>query len=231
MFCLLDNDDKSDVRWRLRILGTFAQHCEWGLTSSVVCLCVSPHETNRQPLDGSSWNFMLRIFAKQKSVDQIRLNVKSNKYYKHFTWFLLRYINENTSPIRLVQKVRQSQRGHRNVDLNVMWRCPSAICVSGGKAVRLKMRFCFFRTFRTKISIGMRPVSCVTSAVCHLWTNSSGRRLTRSTVATVTMPSLLLAVMAAARSSELVSFTFRLFLFTLLWPFHLKGSSEFTQQA
>ena len=80
---------------------------------------------------------------------------------------------------------------------------------AAGQAIRVKMLlvFCRFRTFPTKTSIGMRPVSCATNAVCHSWTNSSGRRRTRFTVAIATMPSLPPAVMVAAKSLELVSVT------------------------
>ena len=129
-----------------------------------------------------------------------------------------------------MQKVRQSQRGQRNCNLNVMWRCVNAICVPDVQAVRLKMLFCCFRTFPTKTSTGMRPVSCAASAVCHSWTNSSGRRQTRSTVATATMPSLPPVAMAAARSSEPVSDTTLLSLIILVRVFHLNASSEFTRQ-
>lgn len=65
------------------------------------------------------------------------------------------------------------------------------------------------RICHTKTSIGMRPVSCVSSAICRWWTNNSVPKPTRSIAAIVTMPNSHRVAMAVAKCSVLVSRDFK----------------------
>lgn len=65
------------------------------------------------------------------------------------------------------------------------------------------------RICHTKTSIGMRPVSCVSSAICRWWTNNSVLKPTRSTAAIVMMPNSHRVAMAVAKCSVLVSRDFK----------------------
>jgi hypothetical protein len=76
------------------LLGNFAKVMS-------ACLPVRPHGTTRLPLDGFSWNLILKIF--RKSVEKIQVSLKSDKNSGYFTWRTTYFYDRNW-PILLTMR-------------------------------------------------------------------------------------------------------------------------------